>query len=255
MFEEIQQLDSKVHADFRFDPQPDYGFAKTVVSAPLAVSEMAAAASSFPIVFPKGGKLLPVALLALSRGRNVFVSDAGEWLDDYVPAHIRRFPFILQETPDSQRYIVAIDPSAPQFSTGDDFEPLFNEAGEVPEDGVLTKAKVFLLQFQKEILITEKLLAPLEQEGVLVEQVFNVTRDGKTEVAVDGFRMVDMRKVAELDDSILAAWTRSGLMGVIYAHLHSQSHVNKLLFREDALVQPKPAKAASKKRATKAKNH
>lgn len=236
MFEEIQQLDSKAHADLRFDPQPHYGFATSVVSAPLAVSEMAATASSFPIVFPNGGKLLPVALMALSRGRNLFVSDSGEWLDDYVPAHIRRFPFILQETSVTQRYVVAIDPSAPQFSTDGDFQPLFNEDGEVPEDGVLAKAKAFLLQFQKEILITEKLLAPLEQHGVLVEQVFNVTRDGKTEVAVDGFRMVDMSKVAELDDAVLAAWTRSGLMGVIYAHLHSQIHVNKLLRIQDSLV-------------------
>lgn len=239
MFRSVEALDARRHGDLHYQGVAGYGFAQEVTSAPLAASEIAQAAREFPVVFSGSGKLLPVALLSVRKGDNPFVAEDGSWLADYVPAHIRRYPFVLGETGDDQRFVVMIDRAAPQFSAGDDAgQRLFAEDGTEPEDGIVARAKRFLARFQGELKRTEEMLRPLEEHGLLVERQFNINRGEHREVAVRGFRMVDAEKLAGLDDTVIGAWLRSGLLALVHAHLQSLGNAQRLLRR-----QPKPAPA------------
>ncbi|MGM0983723.1 MAG: SapC family protein [Pseudomonadota bacterium] len=228
MFDNLDALDSRRHGDLTYHPVADYRFAQQVTSAPLAISECQQAARCFPVVFAKGDTgVSPVALLSMRKGDNPFVDSEGQWRADYLPAHLRRYPFILGETDEQGRFWVMIDRQAPHFE-GDEGEPLFVD-GQEPENGVVQRAKTFLVNFEKELRQTRELLKPLDTHGVLVERQFTVNQAGKQEVAVRGFYMVDEEKLKALDDATLAKWVRSGLMGLITGHLQSLDNANRVL--------------------------
>lgn len=227
MFKSLETLDTKLHGDLTYKGLSGFSHARALVNAPLTASEVAEASKDFPILFPISGKLLPIALLSLENEKSVFVSKNGEWLADYIPAHIRRYPFVLGNTNQKGRYAVMIDRAAPQFSERKG-EPLFVD-GKPVEGGIVERARGFLVEFQELLERTEKLLHPLEEKGVLVARQFNIERGKDKKVAVKGFRQVDEAALRKLDDATLAAWVRSGLMAVVVAHLHSLSNAKRLL--------------------------
>ena len=80
-----------------------YPFARSLNSVPLLGSEFAVAARDFPIVFAGAdtGHPMPAALLGLARDENLFVDADGRWADGvYVPAFLRRYPFVIAEKAD-----------------------------------------------------------------------------------------------------------------------------------------------------------
>lgn len=230
MFKTLEALDTQQHAELKYRPVTGYAFARELTTAPLSASEVVPASRQMMVVFAGGETIKPVVLLSARQASNPFVAASGEWQGDYIPAHIRRYPFILGESGTQGRYVVMIDRAAPNFDeqAQQEGEPLF-QAGKAPEGGMVERAREFLLRFQNELEQTERLLQPLVDKDVLVERQLNVTRDGKKEVAVNGFKVVDAEKLKALDDATLAEWARSGLLGLVYAHLHSQGNTQRLL--------------------------
>lgn len=118
MYINPQVLDKKQHRDLKFKPVNDFSFAAQTVSVPLLWDEISAAARCYPIVFPLAETpdkaVMPQALLSLVAGHNAFVSDKGAWeAGCYVPAHVRRYPFMLAEVKKGQ-FAVMIDMESPQ---------------------------------------------------------------------------------------------------------------------------------------------
>ncbi len=229
MFQSLEIINPQKHANLTYKSVPGYAHARKLTSAPLSASEMPAAARHFPILFPRAGRLVPVALFGLQRDASLFVDDKGGWMADYVPAHIRRYPFILGQTGEEHRFVVMIDRAAPHFASGEG-EALFAD-GQVVAGGVLERAKTFLGRYQGELERTEKLVQPLEEHGVLIERQFTMSRGGKNEIAVQGFRQVDETRVAALSDAVLGQWVRSGLMAIVISHLHALSNAQRMVQR------------------------
>lgn len=229
MFDNLEALDSAKHKDLRFKPASDFGFAAGLASAPLSASEVVAASKCFPVVFSTEGPLLPLAMLSVKEGVNGFVDDAGKWLAPYVPAHVRRYPFILGNTDTPDNYTIMFVPGAPHFADPDG-EAVFTADGE--RGPTLKKAVDFLTAFQQEIAATEKMLAPLAEAGLLTVQRLELADfEGKT-ASIEGVRAVDREKLTALDDKTLAGWVRDGLMIVIDAHLASLNNFVALTARQ-----------------------
>ena len=231
MFENLEALDPEKHKDLRFSPADNFGFAAAVSSAPLSASEVVDASRVFPVAFAPEGPLLPMAMFSVKEGENTFVDAEGKWQAAYVPAHIRRYPFILGDTDTPDNFSVLFVPDAPHFDgTGDVSERLFMDDGE--KGTTLTKVMEFLTTFQSEIVATEKMLAPLAETEVLTLQRLDLTSaEGKT-ISIDGVRAIDREKLMALDDATLAGWVRSGLMVVIDAHLASLKNFAVLTGRQ-----------------------
>jgi hypothetical protein len=71
---------------------------------PLTVDEFTLVQRHYPIVFTVGESSIPIALMGLNEGVNVFLDDDGRPLEKniYIPAYIRRYPFLLARLrPDS----------------------------------------------------------------------------------------------------------------------------------------------------------
>jgi len=73
---------------------PEAGRAHAV---PLTVDEFTLVQRHYPIVFSVGGTPVPIALMGLNEGVNVFLDENGRALDPslYIPAYLRRYPFLL----------------------------------------------------------------------------------------------------------------------------------------------------------------
>ena len=225
MFQNLENLDSEKHKDLRFKPADDFRFASSLTSALLSATEVAEAAKHYPVVFPTEGRILPMALLSLKEGENAYVDFGGKWRVPYIPAHVRRYPFILADTDDPDNFIVALDRDAPHFGGGEG-DPLYGENGE--KAPALAKAIEFLKLFQGEAVATENLVRPLVETDVLTLQRIDITKaDGKKR-SFDGVRAVDPERLNKLDDATLADWVRNGLVGLVHAHLNSLRNFNLL---------------------------
>ena len=93
----LEPLSSSVHAGYR---SRSVGHARRSWSSnhavPITVDEFVAVQRYFPIVFSVGENPVPLALMGLNEGVNVFVDDEGKLLGEvYLPAYVRRYPFML----------------------------------------------------------------------------------------------------------------------------------------------------------------
>lgn len=228
MFRHLEPLDSKRHANLRYRPAQSYEFAKGLKAAPLSVSETVLAARDYPVVFTEGDEVLPMALLAANPEISPYIDDQGTWRGGYVPAHIRRYPFILGKTDSPDRHVLMIDKDSPQLTTEEDEGELLFVEGAIPENGVVARAQEFLVRFLREIEETRKFLQPLQDHSLLVPRNITVKRDGEEKVVLTGFRVVDVEALAKLDAETARAWLQSGLLGQVFAHLHSLNMINRL---------------------------
>ena len=128
---------------------------------PLTVTEFAPAALSYPVIFV-GEARQPVAVMGLRQGENLFVNEAGAFSpESYIPAYVRRYPFVFANDDVQKRLILCVDREAPFLKEGG-ATPLFVEGEPSP---YTQQAMEFCNNFEQERLRTEafgKLLADLD---------------------------------------------------------------------------------------------
>jgi hypothetical protein len=104
---------------------------------PITVNEFGVAAGSYPVIFA-GDKKTPLAVMGIRGGENVFVDRGGE-LDPevYLPAFVRRYPFVFASDGTSDRLLVCIDRAAPMIGENPEV-PFFNgdEPSQYTQDAI-----------------------------------------------------------------------------------------------------------------------
>ena len=224
MFQKIEALSPERHMALRFNRSTTYRFAENMTAAPLTYKELQQAARYYPIVFSSAEEPVPQALLSVGPAQNAYVSAEGRWRVPYVPAHVRRYPFILGKTDEEGNYALCIDPDAPHFQF-DQGEPLFTANGDSTD--LLNQALEFVKTLQQEFMDTRKILAPLPENSLLESRQLNI-RQHQADAApltVKGMYAVDMKKLREMDAETLGEWVKNGLMGLVYAHQASLANL------------------------------
>src|SRR5688572_5579461 len=103
-------LDAKAHKDLGLKKGFGLSFTKDVNAVPVNLIEMPQICHYYPIAFSPDANATPVAILGLRDNENLFVSKKGEWEENvYVPAYIRRYPFIFSEMPGSDNLSLCVD--------------------------------------------------------------------------------------------------------------------------------------------------
>lgn len=232
-YERPRQLNRAVHASLRMTTDPiGFSFARDVNSVPLVLGEFVQAGLDYPIVFAgRHGEEVPAALLGLLPNDNLFVEDDGRWADGaYVPAFVRRYPFVLAGNSDAADFTVCIDEAFPGLSE-EGGEPLFNADG---TDGPVVKhALAFLSDFQQGLRLTEAFTTRVRALDLLVEKTINVQRAGREPSALQGFWIIDEARLRALKPKQLHTLMANGDLAAIYAHLHSLHGVRRLSQRLD----------------------
>jgi hypothetical protein len=203
------------------------GFARVTNSVPLAASEIGEAMKDYPVVFVSGpnGQYSLAGLLGLHNNENLFIDADNNWkADTYVPAFVRRYPFVPAEDPKGQ-LTLCVDRDFTGLSETEG-EPLFDEEGR--ETQLLQDAVEFLKRFHAEMQRTRTFCERLAALDLLVSRTIQVTRDGKQET-LQGLSMVDEQKLRELNDAQVLELFRNGYLALIHAHLYSLRNVERLV--------------------------
>ncbi len=203
-------------------------FAAATHQVPAVGPEFAEGCIHYPIVFARdaAGAVVPLFLLGYRDGENLYLDKQGKWLVPYVPAYVRRYPFILAEgdaaTNEAQ---VWIDQDG--FVQDEDGERIFDENGN--NSPYLDRVFNLLRDSMVAQKLTMAFCARLQALGLLVEQVANITLNDGSQYAVQGLLMVDEAKLNRLEDSVILELFRSGHLGWIHCHLLSQTNLQGLL--------------------------
>ena len=203
-----------------------FQFAKDVNSVLLSGVEFTEGAKEYPIVFAPMGKdnIMPIGLLGFRDKENHFVNDANEWTGRYIPAFIRRYPFVLAEADDKGRLDVYIDEESDSLRQ-DVGQPLFTDSGE--NSPLLDNVLKFLNEFQQQFQRTELFVKTLREMELLVP-LKGAVKLGDRQIALDQLLVVDEKKLLELDDAKALQLMRTGMLSWIYSHLMSLSNLNSL---------------------------
>ena len=195
----------------------------------LAGAEFTEASKEYAIVFTRGShqETVPVAMLGLRARENLFVDASERWTGDYIPAFVRRYPFVLAELP-GLAMGVCID-EAFQGLNDKEGESLFDaQGGNTP---FLQNALDFLTRYQQEYRRTEAFCKRLEQAGLLTEMNAKADlMDGRS-FTISGLLVVDEKKLLALPDAVTLSLFRSGELHLISLHLASLTNMKKLVDR------------------------
>jgi hypothetical protein len=171
--------------------------------------------------------VVPVVMLGLRARENLFVDADNRWSGRYIPAFVRRYPFVLAELP-GQSLGVCIDEAFAGLNE-EEGDPLFDAEGK--DTPFLRNALDFLAQYQREYLRTEAFCQKLEQAGLLTEMDARADLVDGRSFTVNGLLVVDEKKLMALPDATVLALFRAGDMHLVSLHLASLSNMQRLVDR------------------------
>jgi hypothetical protein len=224
----IEPLNVSQHGKMRVRTVVNMGQVGQTHAIPLTVDEFALVQRHYPIVFSIGENPIPMALMGLNEGVNVFLGQEGRAHDPaiYIPAYIRRYPFLLARLrPDSDELSLCFDPAANAVGDFSEGEPLFN--GEQPSEATMAILQ-FCEQFEAAGQRTAAFMEELKKTDLLM--------DGEVAIQPEGFeqpfRMVDEEKQRELRGDELRKMNQSGMLPIIFAHLFSLAQMRDVFARQ-----------------------
>ena len=202
-------------------------------AVPLTAEEFIHAGRFYPIVFASAEQPVPLALMGLNEGVNLFVDDEGKLtnVDVYIPAYARRYPFMLAKLqPDSDELSLCFDPTSNLVGEFEDGNPLFE--GEEPSD--VTKGMLeFCKNFEEAGMRTQQFVDELNKHDLLMDGEVAIQQQGFEQPFIyRGFRMVDQEKLRELRGDVLRTMNQNGMLALIFAHLFSLDLISGLFARQ-----------------------
>jgi hypothetical protein len=238
-YNEVAPITAERHSNWHAREVKDFSFAKKTNSVPLMAAEFLSALADYPIVFAGDEEsVIPVLLLGMRHEENAYVGPEGDWKSRYIPAFVRRYPFVLSLSDDNEKYYLCIDESFSGFNQSDEGPALITEDGTPTEytEGVLE----FLSQYQAEFELTQAICRKLKDLNLLeAKQVQATAANGET-MNVDGFYAVEPSRLASLSSDAIVDLVRSGTYELICFHLASLRNFE--LLRDRSLeVEPQAA--------------
>ncbi len=228
-YKNITILNRDKHRNYHLKAAENFEFAAETHLVPLAGQEFYHAARDYPILFiGEEEQTVPVALLGLESGQNSYLDANKVWIPNvYVPAFVRRYPFVLAEMGD-ENSSVCFDAA---FSGWNESEgkALFNEAGENSE--FLNDIVRFLQNYAFEMKRTQEFVSRLKALNLLQPKTLQLTHSSGQNFTVHDFKAIDEEAFGKLPDEEVLKLHKAGFMGWIYAHLISLGSVNQLFDR------------------------
>jgi hypothetical protein len=222
-----------------------FAFAAGSQVAPLTVTEFALASLSYPIIFA-GEAYTPLAVMGVSAEANMFITPAGVFEPGaYVPAYVRRYPFVLANDQAREQLVVCIDRGASMIGDLPDLA-FFDAAGQPTE---YTKGCIqFCNDFEIEVRRTASFVDMLR--GLDLFETRKTTHTptnpdgtpGQAQIIAEYFA-VSEEKLRALPNDKVREMMDNGAIAQIYAHLHSLNGWDRLIAMAIArqIGAPRPA--------------
>lgn len=230
LYKDPRPLDVQTFGGYGLKSNFSASFARSN-TVPLVVGEFQLAQMFFPIIFV-GEDPMPVCVLGFETAQNLFLNDNSQWVDDsYVPAYVRRYPFILADVPGDERKFLCAEFGAGSITNKNPDRPFFNAEGKVTE--VVEQALEFCRRFQEDVVLTQAFCAELKNNGLLKPSELRFTLPDGTQQSLGTFTSIDAAAVDALPDSVFLDFRKRGLLPLIYMQQTSLQNWGRLHTRRE----------------------
>jgi hypothetical protein len=237
-YDKVVPISKEQHGNWSVKATGDYSFARDSNSVPLMAVEFPAAAVEYPIVFAgSDDSMMPVAVLGAQSHENAYVDGEGGWDAKYIPAFVRRYPFVFTKNEDGSRFFLCIDEDYPGCNQNGSGERLFDSDGERTQylDSVVRFVQEYQAQFARTQAFCNKLMELDLMEPMQAR--FNLPT-GKS-LSLTGFLAVNRDKLKALPPEKLSELARTDELELIYTHLQSMKNFSAMVERMSGEEAPK----------------
>lgn len=241
-----EPLSSEAHGNLGVKKiEQPFGFLRQAHAVPVTVTEFGMASPSFPIIFV-GDNYTPVAVMGVNQGTNLYVDANGNPDPNvYLPAFVRRYPFVFAGDESQEQLLLCIDRDAPMLS--DEPEIPFFENGEASK---FTKDAIdFCKSFEQQRRSTLEFVSLLkqfdlfEQKSVSFQPRDTAGNESGPQQKIADYFAVSEEKLNALGDAQFIELKNKGALGAIYAHLVSLLNWQRVIQR--AILQAQQTQQAA----------
>jgi hypothetical protein len=237
-YRDPRPLDPAALATYGLKRGKGFAFSGMSHAVPVSLAEFALAQKHYPIVFAPGDPPMPLIALSLMRNENLFVDAQGNWLDDsYVPAYVRRYPFVLGEVPGEQRMFLCVDVASELVSDQAPEVPFFD--GQKPTE-LVNQALELCRRFHEDLVLTKAYCQELNKLGILKETELTYTAPDGQQTAAGSFITIDPAEFEKLSDSVFMDLRHRGMLAPIYMQQASQSNWPRISMRKQKKMNSPP---------------
>jgi SapC len=215
-----------------------YAFAASEPVVPIGASELFHAAVAMPIGFvERSGRYVPVVLMAITQGVNLFVSPNGEWFGRYIPFALRSYPFYRIHPGGAEQGTLGVDEdSGLVCDASDDAEKFFDADGN--PTARVREISEFLHRVEQDRMMIDFSVRALREAGVIKPWPATVAV-GKQEATVRDLLGVDEAALNALDDAAFIKLRKASALNVAYAQIMSKGQLT--ILGQLALLRQQPA--------------
>jgi hypothetical protein len=231
-YKKIVPLDSVRHRELRQARKPNvFPFARGTNVVPAVIDEFGAAMAHVPIAFLPGAKQpAAVFVVGLEPGSNLFLERDDSWAGRYVPAYLRRYPFIAGDVPGGE-VLLCLDEADEGFSRKDG-ERLFTKTGEAGP--AVTQARDLCANYKRSADRTDEFCAVVQKLGLFKSVTLNAQVPGEANRVMRGLFTIDEAAVDRLGADDVTMLHEKRFLKPIFQHIASMAAVAKLADRNAA---------------------
>jgi hypothetical protein len=262
IYERAVPVSSEKHREWSVKSGTDFSFAGQVNSVPLMAVEVPGAAVEYPIVFAgNDDEIMPAVILGLRDAENLYLEPSGAWRGRYVPAFVRRYPFVFSSNDEGKTFTLCIDEDFSGCNQDGKGERLFDSDGNRTQylEGVLT----FLKDYQAQFMRTRAFCRKLKELDLLEPMRAQVTLSSGQQFALEGFKAISRDKLKNLSGDKLAELAKTDELELAFLQMQSMRNLQSMVERVQAPVaasggngaeKAEAAAPAAKKKATAKKS-
>lgn len=230
IYEKAVPVTNQRHRDWLVKKGTDYSFARHVNAVPLVAVEFAQAAAEYAIVFTGTAEaMVPAVILGMQERQNLYLKDDGSWHAKYLPAFIRRYPFVFSSSHEGKRFTLCLDETFSGCNQVGLGERLFDAQGTRTQ--YLESVLNFLQQYQGQFQLTQVFCKKLQALDLLEPMRAQISLPTGQQMALTGFMAVNRDRLKRLSGEQLAALAQSNELELIYTHLQSLRNVSVMADR------------------------
>ena len=228
MYNNLEAINKITDKDVSIKEIKDYSFAKTQMNSPITISEFYESCKDYPIFFVKdaNNSWMATVMLGYKEKENTFVDEKGIWAKHkYIPAHIRRYPFIFVTDNKSSQLTLGVEKDYKIKTQKDENRKLFDKDGNNSKflNGILG----FLNQYQKDSIETSSFIKQLDEWELLEEKNAKVIVSKDEQYNINGFYVVNEEKLKHLSKKRKEELFFIYAIPLITAHLISLSNIKR----------------------------
>ena len=235
-------LNAGQHAASGLRELRDFSFAREANAIPVNLVEFPLVARHYPIAFVGGDNPYPAAIVGLKEG-NLFIDGEGAWKPgSYVPAYVRRYPFIFADDKDRGLLSLCVDE---EVLVGDGGMPLFE--GDKPT-AATDRALEFCKSYHAAAMPTQAFAKAVADAGLMSDRQATAQLNDGGSFVLTGFKTLDSEKLSQLTGDVLGDWNAKGWLGPLFTMAQSMTNWGELV---DLLAAVDEATVRSKGRKSK----